>query len=166
MTPFGHASVSYLAGMSSNQIWLPAIILGGILPDIDFLFIFHPAFNHIHRMFTHNLLFVVFTSVLIGVWAKKRPKKWIILSLLMGGILHLLIDACLDSNPSNGIGIPFFWPFVDTYFSPINLARPMENSTGWREPVKMLRSSFYGLIWELPLYFFSILLFRKSKKNA
>ena len=79
--------MSYLAGMSSTQIWLPAIILGGILPDIDFLFLFHPAFNQIHRMFTHNLLFVIFMSVMIGVWAKKRPKKWIIFSLLMGGIL-------------------------------------------------------------------------------
>ncbi len=166
MTPFGHAAASYLTGKTSNQLWTPAIILGGLLPDIDFLFLFHPAFNQIHRLFTHNLLFVVVTSVMIGVWTINHPKKQAILSLFIGGILHLLVDACLDSNPSNGIGVPFFWPFDDTFFSPINLAQPMGHCTGWHEPVKMIRSSFYGLIWELPLYFFSILLLHKNQKKA
>jgi membrane-bound metal-dependent hydrolase YbcI (DUF457 family) len=62
MTPVGHLSVSYISGKSWGKLSLPAIIIGGVLPDADFLLIFLEWFNQIHRVITHNLFLVMVTD--------------------------------------------------------------------------------------------------------
>ncbi|RJR18990.1 MAG: metal-dependent hydrolase [Nitrospiraceae bacterium] len=165
MTPLGHLTVSYITGRSARYLSLPAVIIGGILPDIDFLFLFSDWFNQVHRVVTHNLLFILLASLLAAVLADKGRKQVTGLSLLLGGITHLMIDSFMDNNPTNGIGIALLWPLSDSFFSPFNLFHASLNAPGWKEPVKMFRTLVPGLVYEIPFYIASLLLFLKSKKS-
>ena len=121
MTPIGHLSVSYISGKSIKNISLPAIIIGGVLPDIDFVFIFFDWFNKYHHVITHNILFISFATLFGSYIVSKSPMKLVALSLFLGALLHLLVDSCMDNNPTNGIGVAFLWPFYDELFSPFNI---------------------------------------------
>ena len=111
MTPIGHLAVSYISGKSIKNISLPAIIIGGVLPDIDFLFILFDWFNQYHRVITHNLFFIILAAFTGAVLVSGNQRKIVAVSILLGGISHLLIDSCMDANPTNGTGIALLWPF-------------------------------------------------------
>jgi membrane-bound metal-dependent hydrolase YbcI (DUF457 family) len=164
MLPFGHLSISYLAGSIFRKASVPALLIGGILPDMDFILFFLPFFNHIHRLGTHNLLFVIFAAVLIGGLIHKPYRFQFISGLFIGGVLSLFIDACMDANPTNGIGVPFFWPFDPTCYSPFNLLSLSVSSTGWNNKSEMLKLSFCGLLYEIPLYILTILVFIQKRR--
>ena len=165
MTPIGHASVSYITGTSCKKISLPLIILGGMLPDIDFLFVFFFWFNQVHRIISHNVFFIAAASVLFSVFAKKNRKLTVGMSLFLGGFLHLFIDACMDNNPTNGIGIALMWPVSDEFFSPFNLLHPSPNTAGWNEPIRMIKTLVPGMLYEIPFYIISLFLFFKRKQK-
>jgi membrane-bound metal-dependent hydrolase YbcI (DUF457 family) len=153
MTPLGHLSAAYLAGDASERVSTPAALVGGVLPDVDFLLIVTPWFNQLHRVVTHNLLFVALFTALGTLSAPKRGRKAVAVGLLIGGLLHLLIDASLDSNPTNGLGVALWWPFFDDVVSPFNLwdVLPLEPATpGWSQPLRQLWASAPGLLVELP----------------
>ncbi len=156
MTPLGHLSVSYLAGNTSKHLSLPAIMIGGILPDIDFLFFLLPWFNQFHRVVTHNVLFIGLVALLGAFIRSSGQRRKVVLSVLLGGALHLFVDSCLDSNPSNGIGIALFWPFYRGFFSPFNLLDPIENQVGWVEPIAFITSSVWSIVLEIPVYVFAL----------
>lgn len=165
MSPLGHFSVSYLIGKTNYRFCLWAILLGGLLPDIDFLLLPVVNFNQIHRQLTHNLLFVALTSLAIAWWGKPSH-RWIRMgSLLVGGILHLLVDACLDTNPSNGIGVAIAYPFYKGFFSPINLAQPFRSQTTWQQPVVMLKTIWPLLAFEVPFYWLAARVYLLSNKS-
>ena len=166
MSPIGHLSISYLAGGVFKKACMPAILIGGILPDIDFIFLPFPFFNHIHRLATHNLFFIFLAAILIG-WGFGDNKRWYVMTgLLLGGLLHLLIDACMDSNPTNGIGVPFLWPFDATCYSPFNLLRPVKTTTGWNDPINMIKISFYGILYEIPVCGLALFLFMTKRRHG
>lgn len=153
MTPCGHIAVAYLAGKSSRKIVMPAILIGGILPDIDFVLLPFPWFNQFHRGFSHSLVFIGVFALLAGLVSLPGQKWHTALSLFFGGLLHLLVDACLDTNPSNGIGVAFFWPFSEECFSPIHLLQAKETQQlNWEQPVQFLRSSLWLILLEIPFY--------------
>jgi membrane-bound metal-dependent hydrolase YbcI (DUF457 family) len=173
MTPCGHVAVAYLAGKASRKIVMPSILIGGILPDIDFILIPFPWFNQIHRGFSHSLVFLGVFALLAGfvsssrrVWpGSSSGQGWqIVMSLFFGGLLHLLVDACLDNNPSNGIGVAFFWPFSEEYFSPFHLLQAQEiQKLSWEHPVQFLRSSLWIIFLEVPFYFVAAGVYVKGK---
>ncbi len=165
MTPIGHLLTSYITGKSIKNISLPVIIIGGVLPDIDFFFIFFDWFNQVHRVITHNLVFITSVSLIGSFFVVKSQRKIAGLSLFLGGFLHLLIDSIMDNNPSNGIGIALFWPFYNELFCPFNLFfNVAENKAGWNEPIKMLKTLIPGMLYEVPFYIISLfLLFKKEK---
>jgi hypothetical protein len=70
----------------------------------------------------------------------------------------------MDSNPTNGIGVPFFWPFDSTCYSPFNQLNSLIPSTGWNDKSEMLKLSLYGLIYEIPLYILTILVFIQNRR--
>jgi membrane-bound metal-dependent hydrolase YbcI (DUF457 family) len=152
MTPPGHFAVSYLIGKLHPRIVLPAILIGGVLPDIDFLLVPFPWFNQVHRVITHNLLFVGIVACVSLFINTPMPKYRIALGLMLGGMLHLFVDSCLDSNASNGIGVALFWPFHEGFFSPFNLFQPGESQVGWDQPFVFIMSSFSKLWVEIPVY--------------
>lgn len=96
MTPAGHLSVSYISGKALRNASVPAVVLGGILPDLDFIFIFFDWFNQVHRVLTHNLLFVLLFSAAGFLAAPGDRRKAVSAGLFTGGILHLLIDSCIN----------------------------------------------------------------------
>jgi membrane-bound metal-dependent hydrolase YbcI (DUF457 family) len=171
MTPFGHASAAFISGSlftrnSLRNAALFSLIIGATLPDIDYLFIMFDWFNRIHRVITHNLLFLVSASLIGSALAGKGDKKIVAIGLFAGGLLHLAIDSCLDNNPTNGIGIAFFWPFVKSFYSPFNLLKVNDAGIGWDQPLKMIRLEVPLLLYEVPLYFLAaFLLFRRMRRR-
>lgn len=166
MSPAAHISSAYILGGSVRKLSLAAVIIGGVLPDIDFLFILFPWFNEIHRMVTHNLLFILLFSAIGAFLSFKGAKLKIFISLALGGILHLMLDMLADSNSSNGIGLPLFWPFWDKYFLIVNLAAGTDNPLGWRAPLEQLKFSFRGLLIEFPFIIGAAVVFFFRRKRG
>ena len=128
MTPLGHAAFSYGVGRGSRR-WIPlslaGVIVGGVLPDVDFVLLWAPQFNAWHRVITHNLLVCLLAALLAAAWAGRRRGQAhalaVGLGMALGGLGHLLTDSILDANPSNGLGVAWLWPWSDRVFGPFNL---------------------------------------------
>ncbi len=152
MTPAGHLSVSYLAAFPLNREWMIPVIVGGLLPDIDFLLLPFPWFNAYHRVLSHNLLFIVLAAAAGAVAVGKDRRLATAAGMCAGGLLHLLTDACLDGNPTNGVGVMILWPFDDRFFSPVNFLDPDHAAPGWSAPLDQMRRAFGALKWEVGFY--------------
>jgi membrane-bound metal-dependent hydrolase YbcI (DUF457 family) len=163
MTPLGHISVSYLTGRSSGFFVLPAVIAGGVLPDVDFLFVFFSWFNTIHRVATHNVFFICLASVIAALLAQGSDRYRVGASLFAGGVCHLFIDSVMDMNPTNGLGIAVFWPVSSSFFSPFNILSTSSDIQGWNEPVAMMKRLVPSLIYELPFYVAAGILYLKNR---
>jgi membrane-bound metal-dependent hydrolase YbcI (DUF457 family) len=165
MTPIGHLSVSYISGKSIKNISLPAIIIGGVLPDIDFVFIFFDWFNKYHHVTTHNLLFISFAALFGSYITSKSTMKLAASSLFFGALLHLFVDSCMDNNPTNGIGVAFLWPFYDELLSPFNILSASGNEAGWREPIRMIKPMLLVIVYEVPFYIITVFLLLRRKRT-
>jgi len=96
----------------TQQVWF-FLLLGGILPDIDHLIDW--GFGvHIHRTFTHSLLFVLVMMILFaGVLMllslvrtlSKKEITELVLALGFGIAIHLFLDMI-----TFGVGVPLLWP--------------------------------------------------------
>jgi len=166
MTPLGHLSVSYLSARSISGASIPAIIIGGFLPDLDFLFIYADWFNKYHHVTTHNVFYIGIAALVAYVIAEKQNKIIVALSLLFGGLLHFLIDSCMDLNSSNGVGVTLLWPLYEGHFSPFNILTDSGVKAGWSEPLKMVKPMMIVVLYELPLYVLSAIVFLKSKRTV
>lgn len=173
MTPLGHVSVSYLLGEMSRwrpfratcaKISLPAVLIGGVILDVDFVFLPFPWFNDIHRVVTHNLFFILLGSLAAGALAAAERRAAAV-GFLLGGLLHLLVDSCLDANPSNGIGVAILWPLTGEVFSPFNLVEPIAGAS-WSQPAALAAASLRGLLWEVPFIAAAVILFARRRQRA
>lgn len=168
MTPVGHAAFSLcmqrVVRRSSTAGW----VFGGVFVDVDFLLFFSPAFNAMHRVVTHNLLFITTTAVAAFLLRRRAPDRAALASsVFAGGLGHLLVDSVLDGNPSNGIGVALFWPWSDQCWSPFNLVPSSPNPPTWDEPLAMARAIFQSLWVELPFYFGAVwLLWGRRGSNS
>lgn len=168
MTPFGHAAVGLVVARAHARLTPWVVALGGVLPDVDFVLVWAPRFNEWHRVITHNLLFVALASTLVGwLLARRRrlPLAITIAGLALGGLLHLLVDACMDGNASNGLGIAILWPFDDRMWSPFNVVDAATSGPGWRDPMRALLGSARGLVWELPWIAAALLLHLRQRRR-
>lgn len=148
MTPLGHGtSAAVLA--AAMRLPYRTCILGALAPDLDFLLFSLPAFNEIHRTFTHSLLFVALVALAAGI-PRALPRSRHVAAALVGGIAHLAADSVLDANPTNGLGVPLFWPHP-RLFSPFNLVEPVAGAS-WRHPELLLAVLPASLAWELPFW--------------
>ena len=164
MTPLGHLAVSYSAGQVQRRA-LPFVIVGGLAPDLDFLLLGAPGFNALHRTLTHNLFFVGVVAAACALFAglTKGSKRAAFFGALWGGLGHLLIDAVLDSNPSNGVGVAALWPLSERFFSPLNLAP--QTCPGWETPVAAVFCNLPLILWELPCYLLAALCWRAYRTH-
>jgi membrane-bound metal-dependent hydrolase YbcI (DUF457 family) len=175
VTPLGHAAVAYA---SSALQWRPAIalrsrtvvaalVVGGVVPDIDFALFWHPGFNEFHRIVTHNLAFVAVAAA-VG-WALAKWRGWdaasVAAGLVVGGLLHLLVDSVMDGNPSNGVGVALLWPFSDRTFSPFNIIPISSDPPSWRELHRMIPAVLYGVMFELPFYVAALALYFRRRRE-
>lgn len=166
MTPAGHASVSYIIGKKKTNLSLPFLMIGGIAPDFDFIFFFLDNFNELHRTFSHSLVSWGAVSLLIYGFTKtsQRTKA---LSFFVGACMHILIDASLDSNPSNGLGVMMLWPISHEHiylFDPLGVEI---NRGSWHDGVSFLKNNFvYILLIELPFWLYAVINFRKIRHGS
>jgi membrane-bound metal-dependent hydrolase YbcI (DUF457 family) len=85
MTPWGHAAVGLgMAGVAAAWGWrakLPGLLLGSVLPDIDFVLLV-PLLGRQrgHRTITHAPVFQLWLA-----WRLRRMGFW---SLLVGQLAH------------------------------------------------------------------------------
>ncbi len=167
MTPFGHIATSYLIGKSHKYFIISAIILGGLAPDLDLILIPFKIFNEYHRVLTHNILFVSIFSFMLILFDNKNRSWLVLLSALIGGLFHLFIDSILDNNPSNGIGVAWFWPFSDVVLSPFNLISEKHyQPEGWDNFWQMAKNSLHILYFEIPIILGGLFVFFKLKKKT
>lgn len=169
MTPLGHAGVGVVLAHADRRLWLSALVLGAMLPDIDFVLVWAPQFNAWHRVITHNLLFVAVSSIALGLALARRRARAptaAMLALALGGLSHLAIDACMDANASNGIGVALLWPLSSVMVSPFNLLTPQQGGSGWSDPVAAARAALPGVLWELPgIAAGAVLLLRRRRRQ-
>lgn len=97
-----HLPAGYLlsSGLDRRErLVLPAILLGSIFPDFDFLFFIfvdHGAIHH-HRYWVHIPLFwfIVSAAVLPLTWRTKA--RWPIICFLAAIFLHLILDTVVGT---------------------------------------------------------------------
>ncbi len=163
MTPVGHACVGYLLATRSARICVAAMVAGAVAPDVDFLLLWSPAFNELHRTVTHSLLFVALAGAAASVAAPAGRRGAIGLGFFLGALTHLLVDSCLDGNPSNGVGVAVLWPLVPEPISPVNFLDPGPSPEGWAEPARMLPGALRMLVLEVPLAVAALAVFRRRR---
>lgn len=152
MTPVGHAALSYLISRGlGTRGSVRGCMLGGILPDLDFVLLPFPCFNGLHRVVSHNVFFVLAGALIASRWVHSR-KATFIACVLCCGIFHLLVDSVMDTNPTNGIGVAMFWPVSDTMISPFNLFTPDPAAEGWSNVSQSLMKALPYLVLEIPLW--------------
>lgn len=180
MTPLGHLAVAYSLGKgvakgaqalpsiasSTASITLLATVVGGLASDIDFLLVGVSSFNTLHRSLTHNLFFVLIVAALCAwvafrVNSKRGAPQSAFLGAVTGGLSHLLVDAILDSNASNGVGVAALWPLSGWFFSPFNLAQV--RCPGWEEPLAAVLCNAPLILWEVPFYLLAASLWWRAR---
>lgn len=164
MTPIGHLSISYLLGRKWGIPALAATLAGGLCADVDILLKPLPYFNLLHRVVTHNLLFVALTTavawLVLRYWPKQRGIGTV--GFAAAAVIHLAIDATMDTNPTNGLGIALLWPWSDRMFCPFNLMGFVRPSRGWSDLADQLRSMAWQGLFEIPLLLTAGLLCRRQ----
>lgn len=152
MTPAGHGAVAFCLAAASPRLSWPAVVLGSVIVDIDFVLVGLPQFNALHRVITHNVFFVALVAAIGAAWAPASRRSIVALSLALGGASHLLVDSMLDGNPSNGIGVAFLWPLSQRCFSPANLVPIEADPPTWHDLPRMAGAVLRGVVYELPFY--------------
>jgi len=115
-----------------NAGWAALCVLAANLPDADFIY-FAGGTVHVsgkyHHGITHSIGFAAAMAAMTGLWAwgrkivSNRPEAAFApnpalaaMVMAIGALIHITLDFLnVDSNPENGIGMPFFWPFSGEY---------------------------------------------------
>jgi len=119
MSPIAHSGVALLGwqviATRKNAKSLGLFLLIANLPDIDFLLslLFGQKRIFVHQYFTHNLIFVAATSVLVSLFLPRGRDRW---GLLLIGFSHLVMDIFVI-DPVRPIGIRPFFPFSRALFN-------------------------------------------------
>lgn len=153
-----------------------AIAIGAVAPDMDIVLMPFGSFNALHRVVTHNVFFVAAVALVVaaGTLVVHRTQggarvPWFtsasasvraLLGALVAGSLHLVVDAIMDNNPSNGMGIAWLWPLHEGFLHPFNIVPLANNPEGWDAPLRQLMTLLPGLAWEAPFVILALLLYR------
>ena len=122
---FGHIIGAWLVGKLielttkrriSKNTWF-FLILGGILPDIDFIFqfIFQTT---LHRGITHSIFFAIFVPMFVYSifnWIKDKKALKYTLFLTIGIITHIFLDLW------SPMGVPLLWPYTKMFIPNLSL---------------------------------------------
>jgi hypothetical protein len=110
----GHMAWAYVwavifAGKRRGKLFIPAILMLGVMPDIDILL---RGFGVVHHTFTHSLFFwfVIFAPFL-AVFRRK------LIPYFVAVVQHFAFGDFLVGH------VMIFWPFSSSYFG-LNIAMP------------------------------------------
>src|SRR5262245_41313183 len=81
MTPSVHAAVSFLAARGL-RLSLPALVIGGLAPDVDFVLLPFAGFNTWHRVLTHNIFFVLVLAAALALFSGKNRGRYFAAALI------------------------------------------------------------------------------------
>lgn len=165
MTPPGHAAVGYLAGRVAPRLSMTALILGSVLPDVDFLFEPLPALGVVHRHQTHSLGFAAMAGA-AGYAICKGNRLGVGAGLALGIVLHAVVDSMLDDNPTNGIGTALFWPVLRETYSLVNFFEPDPQYAGWSDWRARWRNLWLSAAVEAPFWGSAGYLFVRRRMGA
>lgn len=125
---FGHLVSAWVIGLIINkkkkipQIGWGLLLLGGILPDIDFL----PDWflgTEIHRTFTHSILFMILAFVITYLILKRHNLQKQAIFISIGILIHILVD--MVTMP----GVQLLWPlpaWISIYgIYPLQILKPI-----------------------------------------
>jgi hypothetical protein len=150
MKPLGHLSISYMLAKGLPDLSAPALLAGGVAPDLDFVLIFFPWFGKIHRVITHNLFFVLGAGLAGAALAPRGRRSAVGLGLGLGALVHLLVDGDMFPNAEPGDGVALFYPLDERMVSRFRFTGPRGDPQGWKEPGKALLQQARELDRELP----------------
>ena len=122
---FGHIIGAWLVGKAielaterkiSKNTWF-FLIMGGILPDIDFIFqfIFQTT---LHRGITHGIFFATLIPIIVySIFKLIKDKKALNYSLFLtiGIIVHIFLDFL------SPMGVPLLWPYAKMFIPNLSL---------------------------------------------
>jgi len=97
-----HLPAGYLLSRGMNRperLVLPAILLGSVFPDFDFLFFIfvdHGAIHH-HRYWVHIPLFWLIVSAVVLPLAWRTKARWPVIGFLSAIFLHLILDTVVGA---------------------------------------------------------------------
>lgn len=143
------------------------VCVAGLAPDVDFLVLLidPERFNILHRVVTHNVFFVALVTVLLSL-------RWrglaVLATALVSGLVHLLIDAVFDSNPSNGVGVAVLWPLSLQMWSPYNAFAGWlaVSPAGWADLSRMIHLALVSLALECALAVVALSVWLKHRRIA
>jgi inner membrane protein len=108
-----------------------------------------------HRLFTHTVLFALLAGVIAGVVGRMLHKKFFpVLAITSSLVLvHLLLDyLSFDCEPSNGIGVPLFWPLSDKFYNfPFHPLAHYLLGNPYSTPIYLIANEFYYVALSLGL---------------
>ncbi len=168
MTPLGHVSISYICGKTIKRFSLFGLMAGAIIPDLDWLLYPFDFFNKIHRVFSHNIFFTILLAFIGFLLAKRGNKIPVMLGLFFGMLLHIFFDSIIDTNPSNGIGVAWFWPLSERHYAPFNLAgKSLVHGLNWNTGfIEIAKVSMKYFLFEIPfILIFSLLVLRDIRNK-
>jgi len=158
MFPFEHLFGAWLVGLiiqrlakiNISRLGWGLLLLGGLLPDVDYLFGFIFGENF-HRLFTHSLVFVLVSFFVIYVILKMFDLEKESMYLPIGVLVHIFLDLLIYP------GVLLFWP-LGTWFWFFGFANEVfiyssANSVLSAKPSLVLIDVVIGLIWLSYLYF-------------
>jgi membrane-bound metal-dependent hydrolase YbcI (DUF457 family) len=165
VTPIGHIAVVGLVAAVRSDFRLVPLAIGSVLPDIDFLASPFGGADHWHRAGTHSIFFAVACGV-VARFAFRLPVSWAA-GLTLGVVLHIAFDSILDTNPANGIGVPFLWPFIRETWAPFSLLEA--SCSGWTSPGDLLYCTAAQMWFEFGIWLLGgigwYLWWRRSSKH-
>lgn len=162
MTPLGHAAIGFITGRSFPRLPMAPLLVGSLLPDIDFAAFIFGELNGAHRGATHSIAFAALAGILVAAFIRRDRWAWGI-AAFTGVLLHILVDSMLDTNPSNGTGVALFWPVYQKAVSPLNLA--FTECGSWINPMGALTCSWSVIIFELPFLLLAGILLIRSRRQ-
>lgn len=148
MTPLGHAATAVILAAGCRRMPLRALLIGALLPDVDFLAGFVGRLDELHRGATHSLAFAAAAAMVAML--PNGPRLARAAAVFVGVVSHLLVDSVLDTNPNNGIGVPFLWPVVTTPFAPFSLLDA--NCPGWNQWQSAIACGWKEMLIETPIW--------------
>ena len=167
MTPIGHISISILAGKKFSKNFLTGIIIGGILPDLDWALVIIPGLENMHRIAGHNIFYVIIAGLITYLMVKQNKKKAFTGGIIIGCLLHLLADSFFDNNPLNGTGIYPLWPLSNQDFLIANLSYHSQSiPPAWSNFIERILYMLSDIIWDIFFAFLTtIVLFWEKIKD-
>ena len=143
---FSHLVGSWLVGLliqhftkeKLKRVSWGLLLLGGILPDADFLFDWFLG-TAIHRTVTHSIFFIIAIFLIVYFILKRYNLQSKAYFIGIGIVTHIILDVVFTP------GIMLFWPFT-YYVSVAGAVNPIIDNLAYNIPFYVWDMGI-GAVW-------------------